>query len=381
MRIAVATGTRADWGLLHPLAAELRSRGAEICVMATHQHLMPEMGDTIAEIRRDGFTPAAIFPAAGSAAEIMCAAAAGATGALGKLRPDLTVILGDRCEMLGVASASLLCGVPIAHIAGGTVSEGAFDDSVRNAITKMAFLHFPETDTCARRIIQMGEDPENVIATGALGVENTLRTKRMSHAELSESLGGWDPGEDFLVVTLHAATLESEDPLRVQENMLASLSLLPPNYRFIITYPNSDIDPRPLIDSLHSFEKKNQDRVKVVPSLGKRRYLSAVALSSGVVGNSSSALVETPSFGVGSLDIGSRQKGRECGKAVIHCGTSIDAITEGLMRLLSPAQRKIAAEAPNPYAGEAPAATMAKKILSTEFHPFPQKAFHLISNL
>ncbi len=375
MKIAIATGTRADWGLLQPLAEELRSRGCEIAVMATHQHLMPEMGNTIEEIRNDGFEPTAVFPAEGSAPEIMAEAAKGASKALSEISPDALIILGDRCEMLGVASAALLSGVPIVHIAGGTVSEGAFDDSVRHAITKMATLHFPETEFCAARIRQMGENPANVIPTGALGVENTLRVGRMTLGELTDSLGGWNPGEDFFVVTLHAATLEKKSPIEVQEDMLRALSEMPENYRFLITYPNSDVDPEPLIESMRAFERKMPERVKVVPSLGKRRYLSAVALSRGTVGNSSSAIVETPSLGVGSLDIGCRQKGREHGEAVIHCEADYESVRKGLEKLVSPEFRELAAKAPNPYEGGATAARMADKILGFPFHKFPQKHF------
>ncbi|MDE6272358.1 MAG: UDP-N-acetylglucosamine 2-epimerase (hydrolyzing) [Muribaculaceae bacterium] len=375
MKIAIATGTRADWGLLQPPARALRSMGADILIMATHQHLMPAMGNTIQEIRDDGFEPAAIFPAKGTAPEIMAMAAAGASRALTDLRPDALLLLGDRCEMLGIASAALLSGVPIIHIAGGTVSEGAFDDSVRHAITKMATLHFPETRLCAERIIRMGEDPERVRAVGAIGVENSIKVKRMTRCQLAESLEGWDPGEKFLVVTLHAATLEEVSPLEVQENLLRALAKMPEDFRFILTYPNSDIDPQPLIESLRRFEKDMGDRVKVVPSLGRRRYLSAAALSSGIVGNSSSALVETPSLGIGSLNIGQRQKGRECGEAVIHCGVSEDEIGSGLKRLISPDFRQLAAAAENPYAGHDTVNRIATEILSFPFHPFPQKHF------
>lgn len=379
MKIAIATGTRADWGLLQPPAEILRSRGAEVAIMATHQHLMPSMGDTIDEIRKDGFEPAAIFRAEGNAAEIMASAASGATKALAEIAPDALLILGDRCEMLGVASAALLSGVPIIHIAGGTVSEGAFDDSVRHAITKMATLHFPETPLCASRIIQMGENPDNVHAVGAIGVENALRIPRMSLTELTESLDGWNPGEKFLLVTLHAATLEDKSPLEVQENLLKALKGMPEDFRFILTYPNSDIDPKPLIESLHEFEKEMSGRAKVIPSLGRRRYLSAAALSSGVVGNSSSALVETPSLRVGSLDIGSRQKGREHSNAVIHCNPDFDSISQGLRHLISAEHREIANNADNPYEGCDPAETIADIILSYPFHTYPQKHFHEIS--
>lgn len=381
MKIGIATGTRADWGLLQPLAAELRRKGADVSVIATHQHLISEMGNTLKEIINDGFTPDYTFPATGTAAEIMSKAATGASEALSAIQPDALVILGDRCEMLGVASAALLSGVPIVHIAGGTISEGAFDDAVRHAITKMATLHFPETPLSAQRILQMGEMPENVFTYGALGVENAMKIPRMNREALTKSLDGWDPGEKFLVVTLHAATLEKQSPLEVQEAMLSALEMLPEDYRFIITYPNSDIDPAPLIESLRAFEHRDPKRTKVIPSLGRVRYMSAAALSHGIVGNSSSGLVEIPSLGIGTLDIGNRQKGRECGESVIRCGTTREEISEGLTRLLSPEQRAIASKAENPYGGHDTAAKMARTILDRDFKPYPQKKFHLIKTI
>lgn len=376
-KIAIATGTRADWGLLQPLASSLRDNGVEPLIIATHQHLMPEMGNTISEILADGFTPVAEIPASGTPARIMAEAAAGAASTLEEIKPDALVILGDRCEMLGIASAALLNGVPIIHIAGGTISEGAFDDSVRHAISKMATLHFPETETCAARLIRMGENPEMVITTGAIGVENSLNIKRWDRERLTDSLS-WDPGDKFLVITLHAATLEEGSPLEIQENMLRSLSGLPGDVRLLITYPNSDVDPAPLIESLQRFAQKEGDRVKLIPSLGRVRYLSAVALSMGVVGNSSSGLVEVPSLGVPTLNIGMRQQGRECGDSVIHCGTSESEITEGLKTLLSPAVQMGAKHAHNPYYQPDTVQIMSQKILSVNFHPYPVKKFHTL---
>lgn len=377
MKIGFATGTRADWGLLQPLAALLRQRGADVRIVATHQHLMPEMGSTIEEIRRDGFEPDFRIPASGSPAQIMAQAASGFAEALPRLAPDALVILGDRCEMLGVASAAMLTGIPVVHIAGGTISEGALDDCVRHAITKMATLHFPETDLCARRILQMGEKPEHVITTGAIGVANSLSVKRMTLEELAASLGGWNPGKKFLVVTLHAATLEEGDPLEIQQMLLDALAGMPADWRFILTYPNSDIYPVPLIASLHDFEQRMEGRVKVVASLGRVRYLSAVALSRGVAGNSSSALVEVPSLGVPSLDIGMRQQGREHGPSVIHAGASPGEIAEGIGKLVSEQMQQIAAQRINPYSRPHTVETMADAILSYPFKPYPVKTFNI----
>ena len=347
----------------------------ETLVIALHQHLIPEMGNTVEEIINDGFLPVARIPALGSPARIMTQAAAGITDTLADINPDALLILGDRCEMLGVASAALLSGVPIIHIAGGTISEGAFDDSVRHAISKMATLHFPETEKSADRLIQMGENPDSVVVAGAIGVQNSLNLPKWSRQQLSESLG-WDPGSDFLVVTLHAATLESFSPLEVQQNMLQALGKLPPHIRLLITYPNSDVDPAPLIADLQKFAEAQGDRVKLIPSLGRIRYLSAVALSRGVVGNSSSGLVEVPSLGVPTLDIGIRQQGRECGSTVVHCGTSVSDIAAGLDRILSDEMRKSAKQAENPYYQPDTVKIITDRILSTDFHPYPIKKFH-----
>lgn len=338
---------------------------------------MPDMGDTLSEIRADGFDVAAKFPASGSPAEIMAQAAAGMGEALNLLKPEAIVILGDRCEMLGAASAALLCGIPVVHIAGGTVSEGAFDDSIRHAITKIATLHFPETRQCAARILQMGEDPESVFTAGALGVENALKVKRLSASQLRESLN-WDPGKDFLLCTLHAATLEHSRPLDVQNTFLNALKSLDGQLRFLLTYPNSDTDSAPLIASLHEFERSMGGRAKVVPSLGRVRYLSAAALSRGVAGNSSSGLVEVPSLRVPTLDIGLRQQGRECGASVTHCGTKPDEMFRGLRLLLSPEMRKLAEDSPNPYYAPDTSAMIANRILSTTFTPYPSKKFHTL---
>lgn len=376
MKIAIATGTRADWGLLHPLALRLSEAATDVAVIATHQHLMPEMGSTLTEILNDGFQPAAQFEAYGeNAARIMAMAAKGAADSLPLIAPDAIIILGDRCEMLGIASAALLLGIPIIHIAGGTISEGAFDDSVRHAISKMATLHFPETQESARRLLRMGEAEDSVFPVGAIGVENALKLPLMSRQELTDSLDGWDPGKDFLLITMHAATLESDSPLVIQNYLLDELEKLPENYKLLLTYPNSDIDPRPLISSLHDFEARDPERIKVIPSLGKRRYLSVVALSRGVVGNSSSGLVEVPSLGVPTLNIGIRQQGRECGHSVLHVEATPDGIARGLRCILLPEMQKIAAQRINPYQGNDTINRICSIIISRNFSPFPIKKF------
>lgn len=350
--IAVATSTRADWGLLTALAAALRDAGALLAILASNMHLMPEMGMTVDEIRAAGFDPVCL-PTAGATPDETFAETARQYGHwFGEHRPACVVILGDRYEMLAVASAAVMHNVPIVHIAGGTVSEGAIDNAVRNAISQLASLHFAETDLCAARLRAMGIPSDRVVVTGALGVWNALNVPLMSADGLCASLGKRLSGR-FFVATLHAATLSDVSPLRQMEEFLAGLAGFldsHPDFGVILTYPNNDVDPALLVVLLKKFAERYDSRTVLVPSLGMRRYLSAVALSQGVVGNSSSGVVEVASLGVPTLDIGIRQQGRERAESVIHSGWTSPEILRGLETLISPEIVALAGRRQNPYA-------------------------------
>lgn len=360
MRIAIATGTRADWGLLLPLARQLRAMGCDPLVVATHAHFFEELGLTVNEITADGFGPAYSIPTSRRPAEATADATRGFAHFFDEYHPDAVVILGDRFEMLGVATAALLCGVPVVHIAGGNVTEGAYDNAIRNALSQMASLHLPETHSCARRLIEMGCDPSRVVAAGSPGVYNALNETLMTQQELEESLSFplSSPGEkpDFLIATLHAATLDEESPLQRQRDFLLALGRHlneNPKRRLIITYPNSDTDTAPLIRDIEDFAAERNKliprSVMTIPSLGRIRYLSAAALATAVIGNSSSAIEEIPSLGIPTLDIGIRQKGRERGPGVVHCEASSDKIKSGLDYVCSPEAAAIARHRDNPY--------------------------------
>lgn len=351
--IAIATGTRADWGLLRPLAVELDRRGVEIEIWATNTHANPDFGNTAEEIRFDGFEPRMIGRYVEGAEETVAENVVAFGREFREKRPEMVVILGDRMEMLGVASATLLAGIPIAHIAGGTVSEGAVDDAIRNAISQMASLHLTETPGTRRRLLAMGIADGRIVVTGALGVYNGLNRRLMTREELERDLG-MDFGNRLLVGTLHAATHPGpgETPLEAMRAFTGAVGKWLDSAeggRVVLTWPNNDVDPTPQIAELEELEKNYKERVRVVPSLGALRYLSLVAVSNGVIGNSSSALVEVPSMGVPSLDIGSRQRGRECEVSVIHCGPSQQEIFEGILKILSEERRQIAAKRENPY--------------------------------
>lgn len=376
--IAIATGTRADWGLLSPLATELCRRGHRVGVMATNMHLRTDCGYTVDEIMRDGFVPVAEIPAEGTPSQITAAATAGFAAAFGRLHPRAVVILGDRFEMLGVATAALLCGVPIIHIAGGTVSEGAFDDSIRHSISKMATLHLTETERCRKRLIAMGEQPVQVITTGAIGVENVLKTPLMTREELETSLG-WRITGRLIVATLHAATLSSVSPRQQMRDFLSGLDIVMHRHediQVLLTYPNNDVDPAPQIALLEEFASAHKDRVCLVPSLGRVRYMSALHLANAVAGNSSSGLVEVPSMGIPTLDVGVRQAGREHGPSVWHCGPTAVEVAEGLEYVLSDPMQTLAARRENPYCRPHTASLMADAIEACDFRPYPVKKFY-----
>lgn len=376
--IAIATGTRADWGLLSPLARELSRRGERVEVLACNMHLRHDCGHTVDEIRADGFEPYALIATPGAGVEVTAAATAGFGKALSQLRPRTLVVLGDRIEMLGAATAALIEGVPIVHIAGGTVSEGAFDDSIRHAISKMSTLHLTETECCRERLLRMGESPLSVITTGAIGVENVLSTPLMTRRQLEQSLG-WSLHGRIVVATLHAATLDPMSPAMQMHEFVEGLSAAMArlhDVRVLMTYPNNDTDPGPLVEEMQRFAARWDDRVLLVPSLGRVRYMSALHLAAAVAGNSSSGLVEVPSVGIPTLDVGIRQAGRECGPSVLHTGSRADQVARGLEHVLGDEMQRTASRRVNPYHREGTARLMADAITGYAFHPFPTKKFY-----
>lgn len=375
MKIAIATGTRADWGLLSPLAQELsKKRNVEIYILATNMHYLPEYGFTWKEIVADGFKIAADIPTSGTPAEITSQTISGFDNIFKKNAFDCCIILGDRFEMLGVATAAILNKLHIVHIAGGEISEGAFDDSMRHAITKLSTLHLTETEEYRNRVIQMGEEPNRVINTGAIGVHNAINVEIMPLNELEQSIN-FTLSDKCLLVTLHPATLEKASPTEQMQNLLTALGSMP-EYKLLFTLPNNDENSAPMIDLINKYRDNNPQRMCVVPSLGRIRYLSALRYVTAVVGNSSSGLIEVPSAGIPTLNIGIRQQGRTAGKSVIHCGTSVDDIIVGLKNVTSEETRNMARIARNPYAQPDTLKQMCEAILSFPFEKYQYKRFH-----
>lgn len=348
LNIILVTTTRADWGILSPLARALDAHpGVSLTVAAGNMHLSSRYGHTIDDIRADGFSDVQPLPARevdGSAAS-RTGVAADTSVAMATLiertHPDAVIVLGDRYEILGAATAALIAGVPIVHLHGGEISEGAIDDSVRHAVSKMASLHLPATAEAGRRLVSMGEEPARVVHTGAIGVENTLTVPVMPLDELRASLEGFDiDPRRTLLVTFHPVTRHPDNLSTTAQidNLLGAIDDCP-GCNAVITFPNNDTGSDDIIARLEDFAAKHPDRIKLVRSLGKVRYLSAMHHSRAVVGNTSSGLLEAPSTPADTIDIGPRQQGRERAASVIHVPDSRSAIADAIATVLKRSPR------------------------------------------
>lgn len=352
-RVAVVTGSRSEYGLFHPLLVELRSSGTcEPRLIVTGAHLDERYGLTVREIEEDGFAIAARVPIRLDDSGLGVARATGlaVTGiaeALSEESPDLVLILGDRYEALAAATAAMLLRIPIAHLHGGELTEGAIDDSIRHAITKMASLHFVSTEEYRRRVIQMGEDPAAVLTVGALGVDNALSTSLLERDGVTAATGLTFERPTALV-TFHPMTHASDSGAAQIDALLGALDDHP-GLDVLFTLPNADEGNLAIRDRIESWVARNSDRARAHPSLGRVRYLSALALCDVVIGNSSSGVIEAPSFGKPVVDIGDRQAGRVRAESVHHCEPERDAIAAAIATALTAEERAKAAAVHNPY--------------------------------
>ncbi len=387
-KICIVTGTRAEWGLLTRLAGFIAADPElQLQIVATNMHLSPKYGETYKEIEVDGFTidyrvPMIddLHPATDASTTVreMSRGLEGFARAYDALKPDLIVVLGDRYEILAAVEAALIFRIPVAHLHGGEITEGAYDDAIRHAITKMSHLHFTSTEAYRQRVIQLGESPDRVFHVGAIGVDNVRRIPLWSQAQTEESLGGFPLDRQTLLVTYHPVTLDSESPEAQIEALLGALDdtmRTRAGVRVIFTMPNSDTGSRIIADRIEQWcaAPDRKSRCVWFTSLGLKRYLSVLQYIGGVVGNSSSGILEVPSFHIPTLDIGDRQRGRIAAASVVHCGTTQEEIIEKLSLLLS---GQIDASGPNPY--DRP--DTARRIYETIKHAVgsidPQKHFH-----
>ena len=353
-KICVITGSRAEYGLLSGLMKAIHEDDdLQLQVIVTNMHLSPEFGLTYREIENDGFvidkkvemllssdTPNATAKSVGLGT-------IGFSDAYEDLKPDMIVVLGDRYEILSAVSAALFYKIPVAHLHGGEITEGAYDDCIRHAITKMSHLHFTSTEEYRNRVIQLGEEPGRVFNVGAIGIENIKKVPLMLKLDLEENLG-FEIGNKCLLVTYHPVTLDNSSAEEQSKNLLATLEQYR-DYRIIFTMPNSDTNGRIIMKEIEKFVERNKERSIVFKSLGLKRYLSVLQYVSAVVGNSSSGIIEVPSFGIPTLNIGTRQKGRIAAESVVHCGTTLDEIMCGLQKVLSNDQKLLSKQCSNPY--------------------------------
>ncbi len=339
--ICVVTGSRADYGILQPVLRRIVDDPAfELKLVVTGSHLSRAHGFTRDEVVADGFRIAEEVPLdlETDDAEAICRAMGdavrGLAAAIGRSRPDILLLLGDRFEIFAAAQAALVLRVPVAHIGGGDVTEGAFDESLRHSITKMAHLHFVTHPAAARRVRQLGENPAHVFLTGSPAIDRILSLPLVDDRTIFRELG-LVPASKTLLVTYHPETLSDSSPGRDFEELLAALDMIHEGLQgdlgVILTLPNADPGGRAIADEIASFESK-RPWARSFASLGHVRYLSLMRASDVIVGNSSSGLHEAPSFGRPTVDIGGRQKGRLAGESVIRCAAERGAIRDSIRK-------------------------------------------------
>ena len=379
-KICFVTGTRAEYGLLSRLMRLVNEdKDLRLQVIATNMHLMPEYGETYKEIEKDGFIidkKVYMHKPSDDAHGIISSMAEemqGMNDALSELKPDILVLLGDRYEILVAAQVALIHRVPIAHIHGGEVTEGAFDDAIRHSVTKMSSLHFTSCEEYRHRVIQMGEQPSRVFDVGSLGVENIKAVPLMTKDELETSLD-FKIDTQTILVTYHPVTLGG-DPAKDIREFLDALDLFK-DLKVIFTMPNSDTGRDAIALAVENYVEKHSNSAKAYTSLGLRRYLSTLQFVKAAVGNSSSGIIEVPSFGIPTLNIGDRQKGRLASESVVNCGTSKDEVIAGLKLCLSEEMQKAAKTYENPYAKPDTANLIYQELKNVELAGLNLKTFY-----
>ena len=370
--ILVVTGSRADYGLLKRLMKLIDSDPEmKLQIIVTGSHLSSKHGLTYKEIEEDGFQIGFKVDIieniidAHSTAKAMSKAQNEITKILSKIKPDLMVVLGDRYEILSAVISALLSGVPVAHIHGGEVTTGAFDDAIRNAITKMSHLHFTATEISKNRVIQMGEIPENTFNFGGLGVDALQSFNFLSQEEVEKHLGQKFSTKNLLV-TYHPETISKKSASEQIQILLDALSLKK-EINLIFTGVNTDPGSDQIARAINQFVQSNSN-AKYYPSLGQSLYLSTLLYCDGVVGNSSSGILEVPSFKKATINIGNRQLGREMAESIISCDLESSAIAKSIDKIYSNNFKKILSKATNPYGSGGASLKIYKSIKEHDYH-------------
>jgi len=367
-RVGVVTVGRSDYGHLRPLLEAIRARGLDLLLYAAASHLSPRFGETVREIEADGWpiaervpvplevdTPEAIARATGAGVGAFAAAFA-------RSRPDLLVLLGDRFEMLSAALAALPATIPLVHLHGGEVTEGAFDDQIRHALTKLAHLHCAATERSAQRIRQMGEEPWRVHCCGAPGLDRLRGSARLSRDELARRLA-LPLRRPTLLVTFHPVTLEHEDTAWHVAELVGALAVTEGD--LVLTYPNADTAHGQIIAGLSRLAE-TRPGTALVRALGDDVYCSLLREADAMVGNSSSGIIEAPTFELPVVNLGSRQRGRERAANVVDVGQAREEIRAGIARALDPGFRRALAGLVNPYGDGAAAPRIARVLEEVE---------------
>lgn len=330
-RVCVITGTRAEYGLLKPLIKKVdEDEQFELQLIATGMHLSPEFGLTYKEIEQDGFVineKIEILLSSDSSIGIsksMGLAMVSFSECFSRLQPNLIIVLGDRYEIFAAVSTASVIRVPIAHLHGGETTEGAFDEAFRHSITKMSYLHFTSTEHYKNRVIQLGEDPSRVFNVGAIGIESIKTLNLLSKEELEKSIEFLMNGK-LALVTYHPVTLENNTSQKQFRSLLSALDQTE-DLKVIFTKANSDTDGRIINKMIDDYVIKNTDKTIAFTSMGQLRYLSAMKYADVVIGNSSSGILEAPSFGVPTVNIGDRQKGRIQADSILNCNPNEESI-------------------------------------------------------
>ncbi len=354
-KICVVTGTRAEYHLLFPLIkAIVQDEELELQLAVTGAHLSEKYGSTYLDIEKDGFSIDAkihILQEEDNLNDInmaMSRAIIGFSDYLEKAKPDMMILLGDRYELLSAAIVAMNYRIPIAHLHGGEMTEGAIDECIRHAISKMSYLHFTSCEAYRKRVIQLGEYPDRVFNVGAIGLENIKRQRLMSLKELGNSLDFSLEEKNFGVVTFHPVTLEADTAEEEFLQLLESLDCFP-DLKIIFTKANADSGGLLINHMIDRYVEQHMERCVAVFSLGMVRYLTALQHAAVVIGNSSSGIIETPSFKVPTVNIGDRQKGRIQAKNILNCVPEKEAICSAVEKALSTEFAEYIKDTENPY--------------------------------
>jgi UDP-hydrolysing UDP-N-acetyl-D-glucosamine 2-epimerase len=382
-KICIVTGSRAEYGLLSRLMILIQDDSElDLQIIATNMHLSPEFGLSYKEIENDGFridkkvemllssdTSTAITKSVGLAT-------IGFADAYEDLKPDLLLVLGDRYEILAAVTAALFNKIPVAHLHGGEITEGAYDDAIRHSITKMSHLHFTSIEEYQKRVIQLGEEPSRVFNFGAIGIDNIKHLELIPKQELEKRLN-FKFGGKCVLVTFHSETLGEKTSEEQNQCLLQALKSID-DLRIIFTHSNSDTNGRIIMQMINKFVEDNKNRSIAFASLGQLKYLSVLPFIDAVVGNSSSGIIEVPSFGIPTINIGNRQLGRIKSKTIVDCEATFEDIRKKLKFALSSKFKEFCKNCTNPYEKENTATEILTVIKNYKLKNLIQKKFYNI---